>query len=212
MVSGELIYRQQSIIQFLEQAMTSIASGGSLASSLVSANPAARLALYVALTLAGSMLIALGAKTQVPFWPVPMTLQTLAILAIASAYGSRLAVATVLLYLAQGLYGLPVFANAGAGPAYFAGPTGGYLAGFVVMAGIAGWAADRGWSSNPLKLGAAMLAGEAAMLAMGAAWIAFAFGVEKAWAWGVGPFIVTDLVKLGIAACIVPALWFLRGK
>jgi biotin transport system substrate-specific component len=120
----------------------------------------------------------------------------------------------MLLYLAQGAAGLPVFAGTpekGIGLAYMAGPTGGYLAGFVVMAAIAGWAADRGWSRNPLKLGAAMLVGESVMLVLGALWIGYLFGAEKMLAWGVGPFIVTDLVKLALAAMFVPAMWSLAG-
>jgi biotin transport system substrate-specific component len=112
----------------------------------------------------------------------------------------------------QGAMGFPVFAGTpekGIGLAYMAGPTGGYLLGFVAMAAIAGWAADRGWSRNPLKLGGAMLVGEVVMLALGALWLAYLFGFEKGIAFGVGPFIVTDLVKLALAACLVPALWSL---
>ncbi|GIL02077.1 MAG: biotin transporter BioY [Alphaproteobacteria bacterium] len=186
-----------------------------LAVSLASDRPVPRYAWYALLAVGGTLLITLAAKTQVPFWPVPMTLQTLAIFALAAAYGMRLAGATLLLYLVEGALGLPVFAGTpekGIGLAYIAGPTGGYLAGFLVMALIAGWAADRGWSTSPARLGAAMLAGEVVMLAMGAAWIGVLFGVDKAFAWGVGPFIVTDLVKLVIAACLVPAIWTLLRR
>lgn len=168
-----------------------------------------RLLWYSALAVAGSMLIALAAKIQVPFWPVPMSLSTLAIFTIAAAYGLRLGLGTIFTYLALGFYGLPVFVGATAGPAYFLGPTAGYLAGFVIMVAITGWAADRGWSGNPLKLGGAMLVGETIMLGLGWAWIAVAYSAEQAFAWGVGPFIVTDLVKLAMAACLVPALWAL---
>lgn len=159
----------------------------------------------VFLVLSGSMVIALAAHIQVPFWPVPATLQTLAIFAIAAAYGRNLAVLAVLAYLAEGAIGLPVFAKGG-GLAYFAGPTAGYLAGFVIAAAITGVAADRGWAANPIKLFGANLLGEAAILTMGAAWIAIAFGVDKAYVWGVGPFIVTDLIKIAVASAIVPAL------
>lgn len=166
----------------------------------------ARLATQAALAVAGTLLLAISAKVTVPFWPVPMTLQTLAVFAIGAAYGRNLAVATVLLYLAEGAVGLPVFTQ-GAGLAYLAGPTGGYLAGFVIAAGIAGWAADRGFDRNPLKLFGAMLVGELVILALGAAWLAVLFGTEKALAFGVGPFIVTDLVKVALAAAIVPGVW-----
>lgn len=162
----------------------------------------------------GVALISLAAKVQVPLWPnpTPVTLQTLAIFAISAAYGSRLAVTTILAYIIAGALGAPVFAGPLAGPAYFAGPTGGYLAGFVVMAYITGLAADYGWSKSPFKLGAAMVVGEFVMLVMGALWMGYLFGSEKIIAWGVGPFIVTDLIKVAIAACIVPAIWGLMKK
>ena len=110
-----------------------------------------------------------------------------------------------------GAVGLPVFAT-GAGLAYMAGPTGGYLVGFVVAATIAGWAADRGLDRHPVKLFAAMLVGELAILGLGAAWLAYLFGADKAIAFGVGPFIVTDLVKVALAAAIVPAAWNLVAR
>ena len=106
----------------------------------------------------------------------------------------------------EGALGLPVFTNGG-GLAYFAGPTGGYLAGFVLAAGLTGWAADHGLDRNALKLFAVNLAGAAIILVLGAAWIALAFGPEKALAWGVGPFIITDVIKAALAAAVVPAGW-----
>jgi biotin transport system substrate-specific component len=190
--------------------MNTLTNGNSLAISLMPSGTAMRFAWLAFLAFAGALVITIAAKVQVPFWPVPMTLQTLAIFAIASAFGMRLAIATMALYLLQGAAGFPVFAGTpekGIGLLYMAGPTGGYLLGFLVMAGIAGWAADRGWSRNPLKLGAAMLAGEAIMLVLGALWLGYLFGADKILAYGVGPFIVTDLVKLAIAACLVPAIW-----
>jgi biotin transport system substrate-specific component len=169
---------------------------------------ATRLAIQVLAVLAGSMLLALSARVTVPFWPVPMTMQVLAVFVIGAAYGRKLALATLLAYLAEGAIGLPVFAG-GAGLAYMAGPTGGYLVGFAVAAVIAGWAADRGFDRNPFKLFAAMLVGELVILALGAGWLVVLFGADKAIAYGVGPFIVTDLVKVALAAAIVPAAWSL---
>ncbi len=194
--------------------MNMVANGNALATSLLPGNAAVRLATSLFLVVAGAFVLTLAAKTQVPFWPVPMTLQTLAVFAIGATYGSRLGAATVVFYLIQGALGFPVFAGTpekGIGLAYMAGTTGGYLAGFVVMAAIAGWAADRGWSRNPLKLGGAMLVGEVVMLLLGAAWLAVLLGADKALTFGVGPFIVTDLVKLALAACLVPALWSVRS-
>lgn len=166
------------------------------------------------LVVFGVALITIAAKIQVPLWPnpTPVTLQTMAIFALSAAYGSRLALATIMAYMIAGASGLPVFAGPVAGLAYFTGPTGGYLAGFVVMAYITGLATDRGWSHSPFKIGSAMLVGEVIMLTIGALWMGYLFGADKIIAWGVGPFIVTDLIKLAIAACIVPALWGLLKK
>ena len=180
---------------------------------------AARLVSSILLVIAGSLAIAIAAKIKVPFFPVPITLQTLAILAIAATYGSRLAVITVLVYLAQGAAGLPIFTNtppAVAGPAYFMGPTGGFLLGFVVMAWIVGTAADRGWSRSFPKLFGAMFAAEAVMMVLGFAWLAWfavlssgasGLGIAGAFSAGVAPFLIGDLLKILLAAAAVPAVW-----
>ena len=99
-----------------------------------------------ALAFVGTLVLVVSAKVEVPFYPVPMTLQTLAVLTLGALFGARLAAATVALYLGEGLIGLPVFAGAAAGPAYLAGPTGGYLVGFLLAAALVGWLAERGWT------------------------------------------------------------------
>jgi len=176
---------------------------------------AARLVVQGFLILAGTLLLAVSARTKVVLGPVDMSLQTLAVLLIGACFGMRLGLATVLLYLAEGAMGLPVFQSTpekGIGLAYMVGPTGGYLVGFAVMAAIAGYAADRGWDRNVVKLFGAMLVAEIAMLALGFAWLAVLMGVEGAWTFGVVPFIVPDLIKVALAACLVPAGWSaLRG-
>lgn len=171
-----------------------------------------RLGMQIILAVAGTLLLTLSAKTKVVLGPVDMSLQTLAIFVIAAAFGMRLGVATLLLYMAEGAAGLPVFQSTpekGIGLAYMMGPTGGYLAGFVVMAAIVGWAADRGWDRNPFKLFGAVIAADIVMLAMGFAWLAALIGVEASWNFGVMPFLVPDLIKAGLAAAIVPAVWSL---
>jgi biotin transport system substrate-specific component len=176
---------------------------------------AARLATQLSLAIAGTLLLTISAKTKVVLGPVDMNLQTLAVLLIASAFGLRLGLATVLLYLAQGAAGLPVFQSTpekGIGLVYMLGTTGGYLAGFVVMAAIAGWAADRGFDRNPFKLFGAFLVAEVVMMAMGFAWLATLIGADKAWQFGVVPFIVPDLIKLALAASLVPAVWSLLPR
>lgn len=176
---------------------------------------AARFVALCMLAVAGTLLLTLSAKTKVVLGPVDMSMQTLAVLLIGATFGLRLGVATVLLYLAEGAAGLPVFQGTperGIGMAYMLGSTGGYLAGFVLMAGIAGWAADRGWDRNPLRLFGAMLAAEAAMMAMGFTWLAGLVGAQAAWQFGVVPFIVPDLIKVGLAAAFVPAAWALLRR
>jgi biotin transport system substrate-specific component len=176
---------------------------------------AARLATQVTLAVLGTLLLTVSAKTKVVFGPVDMSLQTLAVLGIAATFGFRLGLATLLLYMAQGAAGLPVFQSTpekGIGILYMMGTTGGYLAGFVAMAAIVGWAADRGWDRNIVKLFAAMLVAEIVMLAMGFGWLSALIGVDKGWQFGVVPFIVPDLIKVALAATFVPAVWALLPK
>lgn len=196
-----------------------MASAATASRSLVSlALPqrrAARLAAQIGLAVAGTLLLTLAAKTKVVLGPVDMSLQTLAVMLIAAAFGMRLGVATVLLYLAEGAAGLPVFQGTpekGIGLAYMLGSTGGYLAGFVAMAAIVGWAADRGWDRSVARFLAAALAAEAVMMAMGFAWLALLIGADKAWQFGVVPFIVPDLIKVGLAATLAPAAWSLARR
>jgi biotin transport system substrate-specific component len=184
-------------------------SSPALAPGLLPQDRATRLVGMVLLAIAGSLVMWVSAKIKVPFYPVPMTLQTLALFGIAAAYGTRLGVATMALYLIEGALGLPVFAGTpekGIGLAYMFGPTGGYLASYMIAAAIVGYAVDRGLGRDPFKLFSAMLVAEVVILAMGAAWLAYLLGAEKALAFGVGPFIVTDLVKIALAACLVPAV------
>jgi len=160
----------------------------------------------VLLALAGSLLLWASAKVQVPFYPVPMTLQTAVVLLIGVAYGGRLGAVTVLLYLAEGAVGLPVFAGTperGIGLAYMVGPTGGYLVGFVVAAAIAGWVAERSrhWLTTTLGLLAAL----AAIHLLGAAWLATLIGPAKAVSLGVLPFLLGDLVKVALVAAAAEA-------
>jgi biotin transport system substrate-specific component len=176
---------------------------------------AARLATQIFLAVSGTLLLTLSAKTKVVLGPVDMSLQTLAIFLIAAAFGMRLAVATLLLYMAQGAMGFPVFQSTpekGIGIAYMLGSTGGYLAGFVAMAAIVGWAADRGWDRSPFKMFGAVLTAEIVMMAMGFAWLATLIGFEKSWQFGVVPFIVPDLIKVALASTLAPAIWALLPK
>ena len=163
------------------------------------------------LVVLGTAVLAISAKIQVPFWPVPMTLQTLAVMALAAAYGSRLAVATVIAYIAEGLVGLPVFAGALAGPAYLLGPTAGFLYGFIVAAAIVGFAADRGDSRSVVKLFVAMIFADVAVFALGLIWLGGAVPKvgysAKLLEIGLYPFVLADLLKIVLASLAIPAVW-----
>ena len=172
------------------------------------ASPVFRVMRFIGLALIGTLLLTLSAKIKVPFYPVEMTMQTFMILALAAAYGRNLVVATVLLYLAQGAMGFPVFTGTperGIGLDYMTGPTGGYLAGFIVCAAIVGAAADRGWSSSIPKIGLAMLVGLIVLFALGVTWLATLIGFQGAITGGVLPFLLGDALKLTLAALLVPA-------
>jgi biotin transport system substrate-specific component len=159
-----------------------------------------RLLRAAVLALMGSALLTISAKVQVPFYPVPMTMQTLVVLLIGMAFGARLGGATVALYLAEGAAGLPVFAGTpekGLGLAYMIGPTGGYLLGFVIAAAIAGWIVERRRDAAGLAL--AVLAGSIAIYASGVLWLASFVGFGKALELGLVPFLWGDLLKGGLA-------------
>ncbi|TBN13313.1 biotin transporter BioY [Agrobacterium cavarae] len=150
--------------------------------------------------VAGVALMTLAAKTQVPFWPVPMTLHTLAVMGFAVALGPRMACAIFIAYLATGAAGLPVFSGSperGIGLAYMIGPTGGYLAGFLVASWLTGWLAQNG---TLLRRVFAMLAGLVVVYACGLAWLVAFVPAAKVLSVGVAPFILGDLVKIGVVA------------
>lgn len=175
----------------------------------------ARYAMLALLAISGTLLLTLAAKTKVVLGPVDLYLGNLAVLAMAAAFGLRLGLATFLLYLAEGAMGFPVFQSTpekGIGIAYMMGTTGGYLFGMILATALVGWAADRGLDRNPLKLFAVMLVGVALILGFGYAWLATLIGADKAWVFGVAPFIVPDLVKAALAASAVPAVWALFAR
>jgi biotin transport system substrate-specific component len=166
--------------------------------------------------ITGSLLIWLAAKIQVPFYPVPMTMGTFAVLAVGMAYGWRLGTATVLLYLAEGAMGLPVFAGTpekGIGLAYMLGGTGGYLVGYVLAAASVGMLAQRGWGKNILTTSLAMLVGNVLIYVPGLLWLGILFGWDKPIIeWGLTPFVLGDLAKLALAAALMPITWKLLGR
>ncbi|HEY1780581.1 MAG TPA: biotin transporter BioY [Roseiarcus sp.] len=175
-------------------------------------SPTQRIARGLALALGGSLLLAISAKVQVPFYPVPLTLQTLVVLLIGATLGARLAAASVALYLVEGLAGLPVFAGAIAGPVYMAGPTGGFLVGFLAAAALIGFVADRRWDRSWIRLLISLSLGHAIVFAFGFAWLAQLIGAEKAFAAGVAPFALATIVKTLLAVALVGAGRSLAGR
>ena len=162
------------------------------------------------LALAGSALLALSAKIQVPIPPVPMTMQTLVVLIIGATYGWRLGGATMLLYIGEGMLGLPVFANTPpqvASPAYLLGPTGGYLVGYVAAAVVMGFLAERGWDRSLWRVLVMMSVGHLIIFAFGLAWLTQLFGPAKAWAVGAAPFVAGTVLKTALAAALMKAAW-----
>jgi len=164
------------------------------------------------LALAGTALLTLSAKVQVPFYPVPITMQTFVVLGIGMAYGWRLGGVTLLLYLAEGAAGLPAFAKGG-GIATFSldpatGTTAGYLFGFVAAAALVGWLAEHGWDRSPVMTALAMLLGNIAIYLPGLIWLGTIFTWDQPiLEWGLYPFLVGDAFKLLLAAALMPLAW-----
>lgn len=165
----------------------------------------------VALVLGGSLITAAFAQIQVPMYPVPMTLQTLAVLLIAAAVGPWRALSSMGLYVAMGAAGLPVFAGAKALGQVL--PTAGYIVGFAVAAVVVGLLANSGLNKKPFAVAIAFLVGSAVIYVFGAGWLVIGLGltVQQAVLAGVVPFLIGDVVKALVAATLLPMAWrFIR--
>jgi biotin transport system substrate-specific component len=180
-----------------------------------------RVAEQIGAVLFVTILTAVAAQISIPlpFTPVPFTFQPMVVLLGAAALGPRLGMASQILYLALGFAGLPVFAASPVlpqGPARLLGPTGGYLMAYPFAAFAAGWLAERGFDRRYISAVAAMICGLAVVFAGGILWLALAsqpsIGLSGALATGFVPFIVPDLLKLLVAAGVMPALWRITGS
>lgn len=167
------------------------------------------------LALLGTALLTLSAKISVPFIPVPMTMQTFAVLVIGMAFGWKLGMITVGLYLLEGAFGLPVFAGTpakGIGIAYMTGPTGGYLLGFLLSAGLLGYLGEKGFDRHIIWTLVAMIAGTAVIFIFGYAWLASLIGTAKAFQFGVQPFLWAAIFKIVLASLVLPGCWKYLGR
>ncbi len=160
------------------------------------------------IVICASLVVGLSAQLKVylPFSPVPITGQTFAVLMLGALLGSRRGALAMLLYLIEGAIGLPVFAG-GAGAAVLLGPTGGYLVGFVPAAYLVGGLAERGWDRRITTTIAAMVLGNIVLHSFGFVWLAELIGIKPAFFAGVCPFVVGDILKVILAAVLLPAGW-----
>jgi biotin transport system substrate-specific component len=165
------------------------------------------------LVTAGSLLVALFAQIQIflPFTPVPITGQTFAVLLVGAALGGRRAAASLLLYLLEGAMGLPVFAGGSAGLLRLAGPTGGYLVGFLPAAYLVGLLAERGLDRRWYSALPVFLLGQLVLYTIGVIWLSTFVGLGQALIAGLWPFIVLDAAKAVLAAVALPSAWKLVG-
>lgn len=150
--------------------------------------------------LAAGLLMTISSRLEVPMYPVPMTMQTLAVLLIGGVLGARMAAFAVSVWLLQGLAGLPIFSGGGAGIGHFLGPTGGYLVAFVGMAYMAGHYADRNRAPTLVGTLGVALGAHLFCLGLGTAWLAIQIGATRAVEFGLTPFLAGSIVKSALAA------------
>ena len=155
----------------------------------------------MAAVLFGTLFLTLSSYTEVPMIPVPITMQTFAVMLVGALYGWRLGGVTIAAWLMEGALGLPVLAGGAAGAQHFLGATGGYLFAFPVAGMTVGWLTARGWDGQRIWLSfLAMLIGNAICLVLGAAWLAVLIGAEQAIMAGVVPFVIGGVLKSGLGA------------
>ncbi|MDX6268798.1 MAG: biotin transport system substrate-specific component [Acidobacteriota bacterium] len=168
-----------------------------------------------ALVVAFSLFVALSAQVVIPlpFTPVPITLQTFAVLLTGALLGSRLGAAALMLYIAEGALGLPFFRGGNGGWLYLAvSPTAGYLLAYPLAAFLTGWLAERGWDKKFLTATAAIALGSIVVLFGGWLGLLRFYSAGQAFALGVAPFIGGDLLKIALAAAALPSGWALLRR
>ena len=159
----------------------------------------------ILLVLFGTILLAISAKIQLPFWPVPMTMQTFVIFLIGMTYSVRLSFITVSMYLFEGALGLPVFASGG-GIAYLVGPTSGYLYGMLISSVVISYLANLGFSKTYFKTSISLLIGSFIIFLFGILYLGSIIGYEKAIIAGLLPFIPSEIFKIALAVSLIPTI------
>ena len=166
----------------------------------------------ILLIFIGSILLTISAKVKIPFYPVPMTMQTFAVIFISLAFGYKIGIATVGLYLLEGIFGFPVFANSpekGIGLIYFTGPTMGYLIGFLIATFLAGSLTSSKNKSNFLKIFFKLLFSVSFIYILGLLWLGFLIGWDKPiFKLGAQPFLLAELFKLMLLTFLYP--WIIK--
>lgn len=165
-----------------------------------------RVAADMLLVLGASVLIAIAAQIAipVPFSPVPLTLQPLAVIFLGAALGSTRGAAAAALYLLEGFGGLPVFAQGHGGPAWLAGATAGYLYSYPAAAWLSGFVSERGWGSTVTRSITGMLLALGVIYLGGWSWLAALTDPRTAFTAGVAPFVIADIVKVALGAALLP--------
>ena len=187
---------------------------------LIKQNSQSQLIKSLIIIFLGSIILAISAKVKIPFYPVPMTMQTFVVLFLGLSFGYKIGLATVSLYLLEGIIGLPVFSNSpekGVGLVYFTGPTMGYLIGFLPAVFLTGYFKFGDWTKktngnvefffmNLIKL----LISVSIIYLLGLLWLSNLIGLEKALIFGLKPFLIAELFKVLILALLIPLLLKLR--
>ena len=170
----------------------------------------------VALILSGAVFTAYAAQLVIPMWPVPITAQTLAVLLVGSVLGATRGAISLIVYFSMGAVGLPVFSAA---TSLSFGPTFGYLVGFIAAAAVVGYLSQRGWHKSVAGVLVSFAIANSVIYLFGLPWLAFVLGslgaandLASVAAAGLAPFILGDVIKMTVAAALLPLAWKFLGK
>jgi len=166
----------------------------------------------VLISVLGTLLLTISAKIKIPFYPVPMTMQTFVVLFVGMAFGYKIGLATVSLYLLEGILGLPVFANSpekGIGIVYFTGPTMGYLIGFLIAVFFTGYLQfEKPTTANVIFIFFKLIFSVSFIYILGLFWLSTLIGWDKAFKFGAQPFLLAELFKILLLTALYP--WIIK--